>query len=261
LPGYVHNCVLCVPGLPFLPLLAFQLVASAGLLLPAGAESIQELHTQKIPRHPSGRSTPDETAARRPAHAGGRPRRAGTRRATGRRGTKGSMAIVRSNRRVAEARLRSIAGELLEASTLCAISTVATGGRAHVNTAYFAWAPDLRVIWLSEPRAQHSRNVRANASAAVAVYDSNQSWGKPDRGIQLFGAAREAAPDAEDIYAVRFPDFRAPNFGAYRLYELFPRRLKLFDELALGAATFVTARVGRDGRLSWERTEIYDPEG
>jgi uncharacterized protein YhbP (UPF0306 family) len=164
------------------------------------------------------------------------------------------MTIEQSGRRVAAARLRGLAEELLDASTLCAISTVGPRGRAYVNTAYFAWSQDLRIIWLSDPGAQHSRNLRANASAAIAVYDSGQTWGKPDRGIQLFGDARAAGLDAEQIYAPRFRAYqsRAP----YRFYELVPNRVKLFDERALGAGTFVTAHV-RDGKLAWDRTEVY----
>jgi pyridoxamine 5'-phosphate oxidase-like protein len=59
---------------------------------------------------------------------------------------------------------------------------------AHINTAYFAWGDDLNCVWHSHPAAAHSQNLRANPSVAVAVYDSNQSWGNP---IQLFGKARE----------------------------------------------------------------------
>jgi uncharacterized protein YhbP (UPF0306 family) len=162
--------------------------------------------------------------------------------------------IRRSRRRVSATRLRTVAEELLEASTLCAISTVAPSGRAHANTAYFAWAPDLRIVWLSEPRARHSRNLRANPSVAVAVFDSHQTWGKPDRGIQLFGTARPGSDDS--VYAARFSEYE--GFEAYRPYELVPNRVKLFDERALGAATFVTARVTRNGKLTWERTEVYD---
>jgi uncharacterized protein YhbP (UPF0306 family) len=162
--------------------------------------------------------------------------------------------ITRSRHRVSATRLRHLAEELLQASTLCAISTVSPGGRAHVNTAYFAWAPDLRIVWLSEPQARHSRNLRANPSAAIAVYDSRQTWGKPDRGIQLFGSAK---PGTEySIYSARFPEYE--RVAAYRVYELVPSRAKLFDEEALGAATFVTARLARDGQLIWERTEVYD---
>jgi uncharacterized protein YhbP (UPF0306 family) len=158
-------------------------------------------------------------------------------------------------------RLTRIARDLLDASTLCAISTVSRSGRPHVNTAYFAWDADLRLVWLSDPRARHSRNIGAVGAAAVAVYDSSQSWGGPDRGIQLFGSAAMAAgataPDAEQIYADRFAGFSPEEFADYRLYVFRPRRIKLFDEPTLGAGVFVTAKVGADRELVWERTEIY----
>ena len=169
-----------------------------------------------------------------------------------------AMTITRSMRRVGEARIKRLAHELLDASTLCAIATVSPRDGAYVNTAYFAWAPDLRLVWLSAPAARHSRNLRANPSAAVAVYDSGQMWGKPDRGIQLFGSVREDGTDAEAVYASRFADYRPSDLVGYRFYELLPNRLKLFDERALAAGTFVTARVRAGGRLTWERTEIYD---
>jgi uncharacterized protein YhbP (UPF0306 family) len=164
------------------------------------------------------------------------------------------VTIERSTRPVPAARIRRVARSLLDASELCAIATVSGNDRAYVNTAYFAWAQDLRVVWISEPRASHSRNLRANSSAAIAVYDSTQTWGKPDRGIQLFGSAREAEADAVVIYSKRFPDYAG---GPYRCYELRPNRIKLFDERALGAGVFVTARVGRDGEVTWTRTDVY----
>jgi uncharacterized protein YhbP (UPF0306 family) len=172
------------------------------------------------------------------------------------------MPIERSRRPVSVRRLTAVAGRLLDASTLCAIATVAASGRAHVNTAYFAWSADFSVVWLSEPQATHSRNVRTTASAAVAVYDSTQAWGTPDRGIQLLGRAREvdrsAAADAEALYAARFAAYDATKVSAYRFYVLRPQRIKLFDEGELGAGVFVTARVARGGGLVWERTEIYE---
>lgn len=89
----------------------------------------------------------------------------------------------------------------------------------------------------------------------------SQTWGKPDRGIQLFGSAREVrgenARQAETLYAKGFPDFADADLSAYHFYFFRPRRLKLFDERTLGAGTFVTARIARDRRLAWERTEIY----
>jgi uncharacterized protein YhbP (UPF0306 family) len=171
------------------------------------------------------------------------------------------MAIERSKRRFAAARISRTARALLDSSTLCAIATVGSGGRAHINMAYFASSPEFDLVWLSDPRAIHSRNIRANGTVAVGVYDSNQTWGSPDRGIQLFGTARELhgayADDAESLYAERFTDFRRTDFGAYRFYLFRPRRLKVFDERELGEGTFVSARIGRERQLAWERTDIY----
>src|SRR5947207_1397383 len=152
------------------------------------------------------------------------------------------MAIERSNRRLAAARIAATAQQLLDASTLCTIATVTLGGRAHINTAYFEWGRDFEIVWFSEPRATHSRNLRANKSAAIAVYDSSQTWGKPDRGIQLFGPAGEAGGEEDDearaLYAKRFPAFADADLSAYRFYRFQARRLKLFDERSLGPGTF-----------------------
>ena len=174
------------------------------------------------------------------------------------------VGIERSERPIAAGRIGRLARQLLDASTLCSIATVTPRARAHVNTAYFAFTPRFEVVWLSEPGAKHSRNIRANGSVAVAVYDSTQAWDRADRGIQLFGEAQEVERDqagtCEDVYAARFPAYSPGEQRAYRFYVLRPRRLKLFDEDAFGAGVFVSARVGRGGRTTWERTDVYRAE-
>lgn len=170
------------------------------------------------------------------------------------------MTVRRSSRRIAASRLTALARDLLEASTLCAISTVSPRGQAYVNTAYFAWTSGFRLVWLSAPEATHSRHLQHNRSAAVAVYDSTQTWGDADRGIQLTGSARRlgrrAALDAERIYAERFPAYADADLDGYAFYRFEPRRLKVFDEPALGGGVFVTARV-RPGGLELVRTGLY----
>jgi uncharacterized protein YhbP (UPF0306 family) len=154
----------------------------------------------------------------------------------------------------------ALARRLLDASTLCAIATVSPAGRAHINTAYFAWGPEFEVVWWSAPEARHSRNIRTKGSVAIAAFRSTQTWGGLDRGIQLFGRARElrgrAALGAERLYAARFRSYEGGN-DAYRFYRLRTSRMKLFDERVLGGATFVTVAVGRGGRVRWEKTESY----
>jgi uncharacterized protein YhbP (UPF0306 family) len=170
--------------------------------------------------------------------------------------------ITRSRRRIGQARLQALLRSLLEASPLCAIATVA-GTRAHVNTAYFAWSDDFRLFWISDPGATHSRNLRRSSSAAVAVFDSQQTWGHEDRGVQLFGVAGElrgrSAERAAEVYARRFREYDPAERRDLRCYELRPRRVKLFDERELGPGVFVSARIGPGGSMSWEHTDVYRP--
>src|SRR5947208_683805 len=97
----------------------------------------------------------------------------------------------RTGRRVSSERLITIARRLLDAAPLCALATVASRDRAYINTMYFARADNWDLFWLSAPTSQHSRNLDARATAAIAVYDTHQRWGGRDRGIQVFGRAQE----------------------------------------------------------------------
>jgi uncharacterized protein YhbP (UPF0306 family) len=164
-------------------------------------------------------------------------------------------------RPVARPRIERAAFGLLDASPLCAISTVSPRTTAHVNTAYFVWNHKFDIFWLSDPAARHSRNIRARTSTAIAVYDSHQIWGNPGRGIQLFGSTHQLpatkTAHAESLYAARFPGYAPPDLRAYRFYRFSTDRLKVFDEPALGAGVFVTATIRNGGRLIWERTDIY----
>jgi hypothetical protein len=87
------------------------------------------------------------------------------------------MAIKRSSKPLPGTHIATLLRELLEASTLCAIATVTDRGTAHINTAYFAWAEDFRLVCISQPASGHLVNLRKNRSAAVAVFDSHQAWG------------------------------------------------------------------------------------
>ena len=147
----------------------------------------------------------------------------------------------------------------MNAAPLCALSTISSGGRAHINHMYFAWSDRFQVIWISDPDSIHSRNLARNSSAAVTIFDSHQTWGKPDRGIQLLGTARvtagKAALEARRVYGRRFRDYDADadDLPAYRFR---PRTVKLFDERAIAGGTLVTARVTPNG-LAWTKTEVW----
>src|SRR4030088_2378959 len=160
------------------------------------------------------------------------------------------MTIEGRSRRFSSARLQVVARRLMNASPLCSLATVSPGGRAHINHMYFAWDDRFNVFWISDPDSQHSRNLARTSSAAVTIYDSRQIWGRPDRGIQLFGTAGvtngRASQQARNVYEVRFRDYDADSddLPAYRFR---PRTVKLFDERSLAGGTLVTAKATRNG--------------
>jgi predicted pyridoxine 5'-phosphate oxidase superfamily flavin-nucleotide-binding protein len=166
------------------------------------------------------------------------------------------VTVERRARRFASAAIERSARQLLNASPLCALATVTPAGRAHINHMYFAWSDRFEIFWISDPDSVHSRNLERNGSAAITVYASNQVWGKPDRGIQLFGSAGIThSSEAPAAYSKRFRDFDAEG-NDLPFYRFKPRTVKVFDERSLAGGTLVTARVTPTG-LTWVNTEVW----
>lgn len=150
---------------------------------------------------------------------------------------------------------------ILRNNVLCSIATL-RGNRAHINTAYFAYSPALELYCLSAPDSVHCRNLEVNPSMAMTVFSTAQTWGKPDRGMQLFGVARQArghqADVAERWYARRFRAYALAVAGAseanrrqarqlrsYRFYRFVPTKLKILDEREFGSGVFVVVAIPR----------------
>jgi uncharacterized protein YhbP (UPF0306 family) len=167
------------------------------------------------------------------------------------------VTVVRRSRRFSSQKIERSARALMNASTLCSLATVSPGGRAHINHMYFAWSDRYEIFWFSDVDSIHSRNLARSSTAAITIYDSHQTNGLPDRGIQLFGnagsATGKAAEQAMREYTHRFPRVDPSGYTAYRFRA---RSVKLFDERSLSAATLVTARVTPTG-LVWAKTEVW----
>jgi len=169
------------------------------------------------------------------------------------------VTVERRAKRWSSAKLTAVARNLMNASPLCAIATVAPGSKAHISHVYFAWTDTFDVCWISDRDSLHSRNLARNPSAAVTVFKSAQVWGRPDRGMQLFGTAKEVsgrpAREAERAYTARFKGYDGTD-DSLPLYRFRPRTVQLFDERSLAPGTLVKARVTADG-LRWLRTEVW----
>ena len=195
------------------------------------------------------------------------------------------MVVQRRRTRVSERRIRASVFRVLARNDLCSIATVAPENRAHINTAFFAYSPNFELFFLSDPGSLHCRNLLANPSMAVTIFNSSQNWDAPGRGIQLFGRGHRTqgrqANRAENFYGTRFPAFRrwlegthpaerrqAARLQSYALFRFLPTRVKILDEAEFGSAIFIIAAVrrhqgGAGGRsraeLSWQATEVLVP--
>ena len=148
---------------------------------------------------------------------------------------------------------------VLAASLLGAWATITGKGAAHVNIGHFAYSDDLHLYFISHPGSQHSVNVRANGSMAVAVYESGQPWGEHGAGIQLFGTCEEIPPsdagEARRVYGERFPAYakwaktlRPGDLAEeYHFYCFTPKHVKIMDEEIFGDAVLVVADIVRGG--------------
>jgi uncharacterized protein YhbP (UPF0306 family) len=194
------------------------------------------------------------------------------------------MTVQRSDEPVSERRIRTSLFRIIARTQLCSIATVARENRAYINTAFFAYSANLEVYFLSDPESQHCRNLSANPSMAMTIFDSSQPWEKPGRGVQLFGAGSRAvgrqAGVARKVYGARFPAFekwlksqtpqgrrQAARLKSYALFRFLPDRVKILDEAEFGGAVFVMAKVqrarapdaSREVGLKWLKTEILVP--
>ena len=167
------------------------------------------------------------------------------------------MTIESRSRRYSSALLERVARRLMSASPLCSLATVSPGGRAHVNHMYFARNDRYEVFWYSDRGSVHSRNLGQRPTAAITIYDSHQTYGLLDRGIQLFGVAAIATGrDGEEALRIYRRRFRGVDPSAHTADRFRPRTVKIFDERAIAPAMLVSARVTPAG-LAWVKTEVW----
>src|SRR5437879_12091979 len=82
--------------------------------------------------------------------------------------------VKRTRERISERRIRRIVLRVLAETKLCSIATVARGNRAHVNTAFLAYSPNLELYFLPDPGSLHCTKLRANPSHAATLTESPQ---------------------------------------------------------------------------------------
>lgn len=166
------------------------------------------------------------------------------------------MKVHFKNRDYPTERLSKSVFRILETVNLCSVATVGPDNEGHINAAYFCYTDVLDLYFVSDPATKHCQNIAQSSKIAVAVFDTNQPWGEPIRGLQLFGECHLAgtveSAKALKTHAARFHAYgeyiKALNplerdKSPYRFYVFRPTSVKILDEPEFGEETFVTAEL------------------
>jgi uncharacterized protein YhbP (UPF0306 family) len=123
---------------------------------------------------------------------------------------------------------------LLEETHSLSLATLEPDGAPRSTPLYFAPDPQLRLIFLSDAKSRHARNLRRDSRASVSLYPETEGW-REIRGLQMKGSV-EPVPEQEldaalSRYKARFP-FMARWRGLIAnstVYRFCPHWVRLID--------------------------------
>ena len=131
--------------------------------------------------------------------------------------------------------LHSRIAAYLDAHNTMTLATTGPDGRPHACAVFYAAAPDLSLVFLSEPKTLHGQHIGEEAPVAATVEANNQDW-TAIQGLQVHGIARLCRDDAEarSLYTARFPfvgraQTLAGPLSRARFYRLTPHWMRLTD--------------------------------
>ncbi len=121
----------------------------------------------------------------------------------------------------------------LAAHNTLTLATVGEDGQPHAAALFYAYTPDLHLIFLSEPDTLHARYISEGAAVAVTIQADGQAWQRIT-GLQLHGWAQPADDAARAVYLARFPfiartEVLAQALKSVHFYEIIPTWIRLID--------------------------------
>jgi uncharacterized protein YhbP (UPF0306 family) len=108
---------------------------------------------------------------------------------------------------VSKSDLEVMAKRILDSNRYMTIATVGEDGRPWVTPVYFSPDRYRRMYWISDPQAQHSRNITARPEVSLVVFDSSVSIGAAEAVYMRAGAEEVTGPTTKDCAAAFRPRF------------------------------------------------------
>jgi nitroimidazol reductase NimA-like FMN-containing flavoprotein (pyridoxamine 5'-phosphate oxidase superfamily) len=131
---------------------------------------------------------------------------------------------------MSQADLEVMAKRILDSNRYMVIATVGDDGRPWVTPVYFSPDRYRRMYWISEPVAQHSRNISVRPEVSIVVFDSSVPIGGAEAVYMRAEAQQVTEPTPEDC-AAAFPQ----RFESIKSFT--PEELKPPSQLRLYRAT------------------------
>src|SRR5687768_12593809 len=119
------------------------------------------------------------------------------------------------------AELTTMAHEVIAANRYIVLGTAHPDGHPRVSPVFFNHHEHRSFYWVSEPDAQHSRNIAADPRVNAVVFDSSHPPGEKIGAVYLTGSAYEVpATDLEAEIPKAFVDSEAQGARAFTVEEL-----------------------------------------
>src|SRR6266511_5174706 len=98
--------------------------------------------------------------------------------------------------------LGAVARAIIDANLYMVLGTADQTGRPWVSPVYYAPADDRDFLWVSDPDAQHSRNLRTRREVGIVTFDSSVPI-DTGQAVYVSAVGQELAADECDAYSRR----------------------------------------------------------
>ena len=127
--------------------------------------------------------------------------------------------------------------QFLAAHTTLTLATLAEDGRPQAAALFYAEMDDFSLVFTSEQKVRHSKNLARDARTAATIQADAQEW-QAIQGLQIEGRCvklkGDAVEAARNAYTTKFPFLKtnkllsvALHFGTF--YQLRPDWIRLID--------------------------------
>ena len=123
--------------------------------------------------------------------------------------------------------------DFLAAHNTLTLATAGADGGPHAAALFYAYTPDLRLVFLSDPESKHGQHIGKGEVVAATIQADGQEW-RRITGLQMHGFAEPADDAMRSVYLARFPFVSTASsltraMEKVQFYQITPTWIRLID--------------------------------